>query len=47
MSQSGDSDGPPTKKRAMSGAAKYKTKFNSTWIKEFPFINAVRSDPSR
>ena len=41
---------PKTKKAKMSkftGAAKYKTKFNSDWTKEFPFITSVSGDRYR
>ena len=45
-------EGPPTPKKAkvsskFTGAAKYKTKFNPDWKKEFPFITSVASDPYR
>ena len=39
---------PPTPKKAkpskFKGAAKYKTKFNPDWKKEFPFITSVAGD---
>jgi hypothetical protein len=30
--------------RKESGAAKYKSKFNKAWKKQYPFINEVRND---
>ena len=41
---SDDAATPPVKK-ARLGAATYKTKFNSQWIKELPFISNVMNDP--
>ena len=38
---------PPWSKRAQAGAATYRTKFNSDWKKEFPFITLVNKDPYR
>ena len=35
------------KKSKFTGAAKYRMKFNADWIKEFPFITSVPSDPYR
>ena len=44
-------ESPPTPKKAkrskFKGAAKYKTKFNPDWKKEFPFITSVAGDPYR
>ena len=37
----------PIKSRKLSGAATYKSKFNSAWIKEYPFITSVPGDPYR
>ena len=37
----------PKKSRKLSGAATYKTNFNSAWIKEYPFITSVPGDPYR
>ena len=37
----------PKKSRKLSGAATYKTKFNSAWIKEYPFVTSVPGDPYR
>ena len=34
-------------KRKWSGADMYKTKFNRTRIKEFPFVASVRDNPYR
>ena len=31
--------------RKFSGAAKYRTRFNVLWKREFPFIAAVKGDP--
>ena len=43
-----DTEAPPTKKsRSLSGAAKYKSKFNSKLCTELPFISAVKNDPHR
>ena len=46
-----ESTSTPTPKKAknskFTGAAKYRTKFNADWIKEFPFITSVPSDPYR
>ena len=43
--------GPPEPKRSRkakhTGAAKYRTKFNSDWKKEFPFVTSVPQDPYR
>ena len=40
---------PPHQKRPRkySGAAKYHTKFNPDWKKEFPFVSGVSQDPHR
>ena len=42
---------PPKTKKAklskFSGAAKYKTRFNPDWTKEFPFISSVSGDQCR
>ena len=38
---------PLAKSRKFSGAAKYRTRFNVLWKREFPFIAAVRGDPFR
>ena len=42
---------PPKAKKAkltkFTGAAKYKTKFNHDWTKEFPFITSVFGDQYR
>ena len=37
----------PKKSKKLTGAATYKTKFNSAWIKDFPFITSVHGDPYR
>ena len=41
-------ESPPTPKKAKTskfkGTAKYKTKFNPDWKKEFPFITSVAGD---
>ena len=37
----------PKKCRKLSGAATYKSRFNSAWIKEYPFITSVPGDPWR
>ena len=38
---------PLSKKKAIAGAATYKTKFKDDWKKEFPFISSVYGDPYR
>ena len=39
---------PPNKrKKAMTGAATYRTKFKNEWKKEFPWISSVSGDPHR
>jgi hypothetical protein len=45
MSHSEESGGSSTKRRRLSGAAKYRTKFNALWKGEFPFITSVNRDP--
>lgn len=35
------------KSRKYAGAAKYHTKFQTDWKKEFPFITSVPKDPYR
>lgn len=37
----------PQPKKQKLGAAKYRTKFSSSWAKEFPFITSVPGDPYR
>ena len=37
----------PKKLRKLAGAATYKSRFNSAWIKEYPFITSVSGDPYR
>ena len=46
-SDDGDGAATPPVKKARLGAATYKTKFNSQWIKELPFISNVMNDPYR
>lgn len=38
---------PKQKKKAIAGAATYKTKFKDEWKKEFPCISSVFGDPYR
>ena len=40
---------PPREKKArkLSRAATYKTKFSTTWKKEYPFITSVQGDPHK
>lgn len=38
---------PPKQKKAIAGAATYKTKFKDEWRKEFPCISSVVGDPYR
>ena len=38
---------PRPKNRENSGAATYKTRFNSAWKTEYPFITSVPGDPCR
>ncbi len=38
---------PPKKKKAITGASIYKTRFNEEWKKEFPCISSVAGDPYR
>ena len=49
LSRSNDSSPPRPrlKTKRFAGAAKYKTKFNCAWKKEFPFIMSVPGDPFR
>ena len=45
--ESGDEAPESKRSRKWSGAATYRTKFNQSWVKEFPFISAVHKDPYR
>ena len=47
-SERGDQESnPPPPKKKYTGAAKYLTKFNSEWKKEFPFVTSVAGDSYR
>ena len=45
--ESDQEEAPPSKVRKFHGAATYKSKYNSAWKKEFPFIDSVRGDMYR
>ena len=36
---------PSCKKKAISGAATYKTRFNVAWKEELPFVRSVKGCP--
>lgn len=38
---------PPPRKKKLTGAAKYKTKFKDSWKKEFSFITSVPGESYR
>ena len=46
-SQSRSQTPEPQPKKQKLGAAKYRTKYSSSWAKEFPFITSVPGDPYR
>ena len=41
-----DDERPHEKRTKFTGAAIYKTKFNKDWVKKYPFVSAVQTDPS-